>query len=434
MSADPTRSPRLCRDCHTVWPHATPRCPTCRSARWVEHAELETLAIAHVDCDAFFAAIEKRDDPAIAPHPVIVGGGTRGVVSTCCYIARSFGVRSAMPMFKALALCPDAVVRKPRFDAYTEAAKGIRAAMDAITPLVQPISIDEAFLDLSGTTKLHDAPPAVTLSRLARAIEDDIGITVSVGLSHNKFLAKLASDLEKPRGFAIIGKAETETRLAPMPARAIFGVGKVLGDRLARDGYKTLGDLQAASVEGLAQRYGETGVRLSELCRGQDRRVVRPNSRAKSISAETTFNTDLDDLKELSDALYRLAQRVSKRAKDKSTAGRVVTLKLKTSRFQSRTRRTSLPHPTNLAHIIHETASALLHAEEPEAKTTTPYRLIGVGVSDLSPADDMDADFLFPDAHRRISDREAAVDALRDRFGADVIGTLREQRKRPPNT
>lgn len=169
----------------------------------VSHPELFDLSIAHMDCDAFFASVEKRDDPSLEGKPVIIGGGRRGVVSTACYVARIRGVRSAMPMFQALKLCPEAIVIKPRMEAYAEASRAIRAMMEELTPAIEPLSLDEAFLDLTGTSRLHGAPPAVILARLIKRMREELGLTGSVGLSHNKFLAKVASDLEKPHGFSI---------------------------------------------------------------------------------------------------------------------------------------------------------------------------------------------------------------------------------------
>src|ERR671911_2269195 len=214
----------FCRDCLTL--SASPlaaRCTACGSPRLLRHKERDSLAIAHVDCDAFFAAVEKRDDPTLADKPVIIGGGKRGVVSTACYIARTYGVRSAMPMFKALKACPDAVVIRPNMEKYKVAGREVRRLMAGLTPLVEPVSIDEAFLDLSGTELVHQGPPALTLARFARRVEREICITVSIGLAPNKFLAKIASDLEKPRGFAVIGKTEAREFLAPRPVGLIFG-------------------------------------------------------------------------------------------------------------------------------------------------------------------------------------------------------------------
>ncbi|MGV6819770.1 MAG: DNA polymerase IV [Parvularcula sp.] len=428
----------LCRDCGTL-AQFEGRCPECGSQRLRRHSELGALSIAHIDCDAFFAAVEKRDNPALADLPVLVGGGTRGVVATCCYIARTYGVRSAMPMFKAKALCPEAVIIKPRFDAYQAAAREIRAVFDRATPLVQPISIDEAFLDLSGTSRLHGAAPASVLAHLARQIEQDIGITVSVGLSYNKFLAKLASDLDKPRGFAVIGRTDAMSILAPMPPTAIFGVGPAMGARLVRDGYPSLAHIQREEPAVLAKKYGENGLRLSQLARGQDNRPVTPSRAAKSISSETTFPEDLKDRTALEDHIYRLAQTVSARAKKKKLRGRVVTVKLKTAGFRGFTRRTTLADASNLAKVIEETAIQLLHHEEPNQCTRNKYRLIGVGLSDLCADTDHPEQFLFDEGDERLHQREAAVDRLKEKFGADIIGTVRDQiirnpsRKDPPD-
>jgi DNA polymerase-4 len=330
----------LCRNCGWIGARETPpaRCPRCGSPRLIAHAELTELSIAHVDCDAFYASIEKRDDPGLRDKPLIVGGGTRGVVSTCCYIARQSGVRSAMPMFTALKLCPDAVVIRPNMAKYVAVSRQVRALMDRLTPLVEPLSIDEAFLDLSGTTALHRASPAEVLSKLARDVESELGITLSIGLSHNKFLAKTASDLDKPRGFAVIGRAETLAFLAAQPVDLIFGVGKVFAETLRRDGFDTIGQLQQAAPEDLMRRYGETGARLARLSRGEDSRAVNIDGEMKTISAETTFNTDLSGFEELSTELLALSERLSERVKARNLVGDTVTLKLKSAGFRLRTR------------------------------------------------------------------------------------------------
>jgi DNA polymerase-4 len=390
---------------------------------------LFSLSIAHLDCDAFFAAVEKRDDPSLADKPLIMGGGRRGVVSTCCYIARTYGVHSAMPMFKALKACPHAVVRKPDGKRIGEAARQVREEMENLTPLVQPLSIDEAFMDLSGTEKLHGTPPAITLAKLARAIEDRVGITVSIGLSHNKFLAKVASDLNKPRGFAVIGAAETETFLADKPITFIWGVGKSFSAKLARDGFNTIGDLQRAEMKELVERYGEHGLRLAYLCRGQDRRRVNPSSATKSVSAETTFHKDLRDRKELEDILWGLSEKVSKRMKKKEFTGRVVTLKLKTAGFRSFTRRKTLDMHTNLATLLFETGRDLLHEAIKTPISEEAYRLIGIGFSDLRMADGAGQSFLFMEEHEKLSARESAIDSLREKFGDEAISTGRSLRK-----
>lgn len=371
-----------------------------------------------MDCDAFYASVEKRDDPSLRDKPLIVGGGQRGVVSTCCYIARIRGVRSAMPMFKALALCPDAVVVKPRMSAYVDVSRRIRALMEELTPVIEPLSLDEAFLDLTGTERLHGAPPAVLMARLVRRIEREVGVTASVGLSHNKFLAKIASDLEKPRGFSVIGRAETETFLDPKPVGIIWGVGQSFRQTLERDGIRTIADLKRRDRKDLGRAYGAMGDRLWHLARGIDTRAVSGRDGTKSISAETTFDTDLSDADLLDGHLWRLTEKVSARAKAKDLAGRVVALKLKRADFRLLTRRVSLYEPTQLAGAIHAAAAPLLARALGEA----PFRLIGVGIADLvdDTAADLSPDLLDEGARRRAA-AEAATDRIRAKFGEDAI-------------
>ncbi len=410
--------PSLCRDCLTLTDSAAQRCPSCRSPRLVAHAELTKLSIAHMDCDAFYASVEKRDNPAIRDQPVIVGGGTRGVVSTCCYIARIHGVRSAMPMFQALKLCPQAVVVKPRFAAYTEASRAIRAMMEDLTPAIEPLSLDEAFLDLTGTARLHGAAPAVLLARLTKRMEDELGLTGSVGLSHNKFLAKIASDLDKPRGFSIVGKAETEAFLRPKPVRIIWGVGQATQTALEAAGIRTIADLLRWDRGDLGGRFGSMGDWLWHLARGLDTRRVNRDEKLKSISKETTFNEDTSDPDLLDGHIWRLAEQVADRAKAKGLAGRTVALKLKRGDFQLVSRRHALSDPTQLTDRIYRAAKDLFD----HAGTTGPFRLIGVGISDLAPEAqaDLSADLLDPEAGRRAA-AERATDAIRARFGAEAI-------------
>lgn len=409
--------PALCRDCLTRF-EAGRRCPACGSPRVAAHDDLFGLAIAHIDCDAFYAAVEKRDDPTLRDRPVIVGGGTRGVVSTACYIARIRGVRSAMPMYQALKLCPEAVVVKPRMAAYAEASRAIRALMDRLTPAVEPLSLDEAFLDLSGTERLHGAPPAVLLARLAGEVEREVGVTVSVGLSHNKFLAKMASDLDKPRGFAVIGRAETQAFLDPLPVRAIWGVGVAGQAALEAAGIRTIADLRRWDRGDLAARFGSMGDRLWHLARGQDRRRVTADEPVRSISAETTFDADTADPDLLTGHLWRLAERVADRAKAKGLTGRTVTVKMKRADFRLVTRRTTLPDPAQTADRIWRTAQTLYEA----AGRVGPLRLIGVGLSDLASEGTAPAtgDLLDPAAQAREA-AERAADAIRARFGRDAI-------------
>ncbi|MFN7163385.1 MAG: DNA polymerase IV [Hyphomonas sp.] len=414
----------LCRDCLTVKTGDFDRCAACSSLRIVSHPALMTLAIAHVDCDAFYAAVEKRDNPELRDRPLIVGGGTRGVVTTCCYQARLYGVRSAMPMFKALKLCPEAVVVPPNFAKYHEAGRAIRSRMDALTPLVQPVSIDEAYLDLSGTERLHGLPPAASLARLALEVEKQVGVTVSIGLSSNKFLAKTASELDKPRGFAVLAPEDAESFLADKPVGFLHGVGPKFAESLNRDGYHTVEDLQRTELRDLIRRYGETGEWLKRCAHGRDNRPVSPHDDRKSVSSETTFFEDTADLALLEDHLWRLSVKTADRAKAEGVVGVVVTLKLKTSDFKPITRRISLHAPTQLAQEVFRTARPLLAKE---AGGRVKYRLIGVGLSGLSPYHSDGVDLIDPKVAKRAA-AERASDKARAKFGRDAVITGRAAR------
>jgi len=404
----------FCRDCLTEVSPQAPRCTACGSPRLLRHAELHDLSIAHVDCDAFYATIEKRDDPDLAAEPVIVGGGKRGVVAAACYVARTFGVKSAMPMFEALRLCPHAKVIRPNMEKYAGVGREVRRMMLELTPLVEPLSIDEAFLDLSGTARLHGMSPAKALARFAAAVEKRIGITVSIGLSANKFLAKVASDLDKPRGFAVLSQSEAPAFLAPKPVGFIFGIGKASAARLARDGFHRIADLQRVSEADLTRRYGEEGRRLARLAHGIDARAVSADRETKSVSSETTFEHDISDFRPLEQILWRQTEEVSARLKAKDLAGATVTLKLKTADFRIRTRARSLPSPTQLAGRIFAAARDLLEREA----DGTRFRLLGVGMSALTPAEAADpADLV----DGRKADAEHAVDRVRARFGDDAV-------------
>lgn len=409
--------PSLCRDCLTPFETGT-RCPACRSPRVLTHPELNQLSIAHMDCDAFYASVEKRDNPALRDVPVIVGGGQRGVVSTCCYLARIHGVRSAMPMFQALKLCPEATVVKPRMSVYVEVSRAIRAMMEALTPSIEPLSLDEAFIDLTGTERLHGAPPVVMLARLIRRMESELGLSGSIGLSHNKFLAKIASDLDKPRGFSVIGRAETADFLRPKPVRIIWGVGTATQAALEKAGIRTIADLLRWDRADLTARFGSMGERLWHLSRGEDHRRVNRDEKLKSISKETTFFEDTSDPDILDGHLWRLAEQVADRAKAKALSGRTVTLKLKKGDFQLISRRHALTDPTQLTDRIYRAAVELFRAEVSKG----PFRLIGVGISDLAPEDqaDLSADLLDPDAAKRAK-AERATDAIRAKFGKEAI-------------
>ncbi len=409
--------PALCRDCLTTFETGR-RCPACGRPRVTSHPELFELSIAHMDCDAFYASVEKRENPELADRPLIIGGGRRGVVSTACYVARIRGVRSAMPMFKALELCPEAVVMKPRMDLYAEVSRAIRAMMTELTPAVEPLSLDEAFLDLSGTERLHGHPPAVMLARLVRRMKDELGVTGSIGLSHNKFLAKVASDLDKPQGYSVIGRAETQDFLHDRPVRLIWGVGEAGQEALARAGIHRFSDLRRWEKPALEARFGSMGGRLWHLARGEDTRRVSADGPVKSISNETTFGEDTADPDLLDGHLWRMSEKVSDRAKAKDLAGRVVTLKLKRADFRSVTRRQSLRDATQLADRIYRIARGLLDAPGADG----PFRLLGVGLSELCPAAEAErsGDLLDPQAALR-GQAERAADTIRARFGPAAI-------------
>jgi DNA polymerase-4 len=422
MSAD--KQPVICRDCGQINQLAieppVKRCPACQSPRLLKHDELLELGIAHLDCDAFYAAVEKRDNPDLHDKPVIIGGGRRGVVSTCCYIARIYGVHSAMPMFQALAACPDAVVVPPNMEKYAQVGGQVRQMMQDLTPLVEPVSIDEAFMDLRGTHRLHGGAPAQTLVHLVKRIEREIGISVSIGLSHNKFLAKLASDIDKPKGFSIIGEAETLSFLAKLPVGRLWGVGKAMQARLERDGIRYVSQLQNMDESDLARRYDSLGLRLARLARGQDSRTITPRAPNKSISSETTFNEDLTAYADLEKHLWHLSERTARRCKKQNMAGKTIVLKLKADRFSALTRNHGLPNATQLADVIFETSRQMLQ-QLMKDKPGTSYRLIGVGVANLVTAEGADPlDLADPDQQKRKA-AEQAMDKLRHKFGDDTI-------------
>jgi DNA polymerase IV len=410
----------LCRDCGALaaMTAVSERCRACGSPRLVRHRELGSLAIAHVDCDAFYATVEKRDRPELANRPVIIGGGTRGVVLACCYVARLYGVRSAMPMFRALAACPDAVVIRPNMDKYQGVGREVRAEMRRLTPLVEPLSIDEASLDLGGTEALHGACPAQLLAGLANRVEASLGVTVSIGLSNNKFLAKIASDLDKPRGFAVLSSSEAPEFFADKPVSLLWGVGAAMQRRLARDGITLIGQLTGLGDHELALRYGSMGARIACLARGEDVRKVSAYPAAHTISAETTLAQDEADRDRLARVLWPLCERVSARLKQASLAAGTITLKLKTADFRLRTRSRRIIDPTQLADKLFQTASSLLAAE---ADGVTGFRLIGVGADHLTDNRTADPPHLFDRDFEEPKRLEFAIDKIRGRLGLTSV-------------
>ena len=406
----------FCRDCFWTGEETVRRCPACGTPRIVAHAELDWLAIAHMDCDAFYASVEKRDRPELRDRPVIVGGGKRGVVTTCCYIARISGVRSAMPMFKALKACPEAVVIKPDFAKYKAESKRILGLAGDLTPLIQNLSLDEAWMDLSGTERLHGSIPALTLAKLQARIEAETGLTVSIGLAPNKFLAKIASDLDKPRGFSVIGQAEALDFLNDRKVSILPGVGPAMAGSLEKAGYGTVGDLARANPKDLVAHWGAHGLRLAQLAIGRDARPVNPNEARKGISAETTFERDLSKLADLEDKLAPLCERVARQARAGGVAGRAVILKLRTTDFRIVTRRRTIPVPTQTARTLFAVGRELLAREA----SGRPWRLVGIGIADLVEAATAEADFFAGDERKALAG-ERMLDHLRARFGADAV-------------
>lgn len=417
----------FCRDCLSLQTKQNKRCQKCGSPRLLAHPELYNLTLAHIDCDAFYASIEKRDHPELKTKPIIVGHIKRGVVSTACYIARIRGVRSAMPMFKALELCPDAVVIPPDMAKYISVGREVRSLMHDLTPLVEPLSIDEAFLDMTGTEKLHKAPAAFTLARFAKRVESEIGITVSVGLSYCKFLAKVASDLDKPKGFSVIGRAEAVSFLAERPVTTIWGIGASFADKLCHDGITKIAQLQHMDEIELIKRYGQVGERLYMFSRGLDPRQVKPDREAKSVSAETTFMNDLTQEKDLIPALRMLSEKVSKRLKSSHISGETIVLKLKTKNFKTRTRNRKLNAPTQMAERIFQVGLDMLKKEI----DGSAFRLLGIGVQQLRPASEADKGDLIDYDMKKRSAAEIAMDKLRDKFGDEAIETGYTFKKKP---
>jgi DNA polymerase-4 len=348
---------------------------------------------------------------------VIVGGGKRGVVTAACYVARMYGVKSAMPMFKALKACPDAVVIRPDFEKYTKASRAMRALMNNLTPLVQPLSIDEAVMDLAGTEALHNAPPAVVLARFARRVEQEVGITVSIGLAANRLMAKIAAGRNKPRGFAVIGAEEARGFLANEPVRLMPGIGPALARKLATLGITRLGQLQGLTDREAAKKLGEDGPALVRRARGEDVRTVHPGHESKSISAETTFATDLTAIPDLERHLWRLSEKLARRLKSQDLSASGVVLKLKTTTFASRTRAARLPAPTVLPDRLFNAARVLLAREA----TGTAFRLIGIGANPLAPRTEADHGDLADTETPRMAAAQAAIDALRERFGETAV-------------
>jgi DNA polymerase IV len=416
----------LCRDCLSDGQMST-SCLACGSPRLLRHPKRDTLSIAHVDCDAFYASIEKRDNPELRNKPLIVGGGRRGVVATCCYIARMSGVRSAMPMYKALQACPSAVVVPPDMMKYKQVSQDMRVLMEELTPMIEPLSLDEAFLDMTGTAQLHHASPAHMLAQFQQKVEAELGITLSIGLSCNKFLAKFASDLNKPRGYTVLTLDEGRAALALLPVERLWGVGAASARRLNDKGLRSIGDLQRLDDISALKLLGDDGVRLARLSRGEDARKVNPNQLRKSISAETTFNDDYAALAELEPRMRDCAERVGRALRSKSLLAKRVTLKLKTAKFQLVTRSRMLSAPSASTAMLIDTALPLLRA----LCDGTHYRLIGVGADIADEGVAVVGQLPLDPRQAKRARLEQAVDSLRAKL-ATPLGFGGAKRGRDP--
>ena len=407
----------ICRECLSTFDSKVLYCANCESLNLIRLKEIENLDIEHVDCDAFYASIEKRDNPKLKNSAVIIGGGKRGVVATACYLARIKGVRSAMPMYKALKLCPSATIIKPNMSKYRDASRKIQNLMNQLTPLTEPISLDEAFLDLSGTKKLHKKIPAVLLAELSKKINQEVGISVSIGLSYNKFLAKICSDLDKPKGFSLLGRGDSKKFLSSQPVEILWGVGKILKRKLNNDGIKTISQIKELGIKEVINRYGSIGSHIYSLSQGKDLRRVVPQRQIKSISHETTFENDISDKEVLEKKLWSLCEKVSKRSKEKGLGGQTITLKLKTKEFKLISRSCTIDEPTQIGELIFQNSKTLLDREDEKIK----YRLIGVGISNLKDSELCDLYDLINISKTKNAKIEYAIDDIRNKFGKDLI-------------
>ena len=372
--------------------------------------------ILHVDMDAFFASIEQRDDPSLKGKPVLVGGaGARGVVAAASYEARKFGCRSAMPMQKALAACPDAVVVSPSFGRYEEASSQVMEILLEATPLLQPLSIDEAFLDVTGSERLLGDGPTIG-EWLRKSIHEKLQLTASVGVGPNKFVAKLASDINKPNGIAIYHAEGLAESLAPLGVERMWGVGPVLQSRFRSCGIHTFGDLQQWNAEKLAATFGNAAARFHDLAHGRDERPVETDQQAKSIRHEQTFQSDLSQREEVEAILLRHVERVARRLRASSRTAKNIVVKIRDGEFNTQTRSATLAEPTDRTDVLWESAAGLFRTWA--SKEFRPIRLIGVHAGQFQDAEESLFTFPGDDRSRRLDE---ATDQIKDRFGDDAI-------------
>ena len=413
----------MCRDCFKFTQvdnsQISRECFSCFSNRLIIHPELSKLSIAHVDCDSFYASVEKRDNKNLSNKPIIVGGENRGVVAAACYVARRYGIRSAMPTYKAKILCPELIVIPPRMKYYQKIGREIRVLIESVTPAFQPISIDEAFLDLSGTETLHKCCPAVSMAKLQKKILNQIGISVSVGLAFNKSLAKLSSEQDKPNGYYVIGKREAREWLSEKPASIIFGLGKSTITKLNNIGIKTCSELVNSPKNLLFPILGKSTSKIIDLAKGIDNRPVLKFSEAKSISVETTFNKDIDHSESLLNNLHLLCIKLSTRLKKSETYGSTIILKLKRSDYSLITRSIKVDEPYQLAHNLFSIAETLLRKE---LLKKNKYRLIGIGITGLTKKEKLQKKLnLFGTEFDKKTKLENAFDKINNKIGSDTL-------------
>jgi DNA polymerase-4 len=383
--------------------------------------------IIHVDMDAFYASVEEHDNPELAGKPVIVGGHPqrRGVVSAANYLARRYGVHSAMPTQTAYKRCPEAVFLPVRMERYSEVSQQIHAIFQRYTPVIEPLSLDEAFLDVRGSEGLF-GPPVAIARRIQREIAEELGLAASVGVAPNKFLAKIASDIDKPRGFVVIEAEAVQAFLDPLPITRLWGVGKAAAQRLQSLGLYTVQDIRETPLDNLVQTLGSHGEHLWELAHGRDERPVVSDREAKSISHETTFAEDVLDSDALLAQLLHLTEQVAWRLRRQGLSGRTVQLKLRYSDFTSLTRSLSLPRPSDRTDTLWRAVEELFL--ERVNHPLPPVRLIGMGVSGFNTEQPQQED-LFAAPEEAASRLDALSDAIRERFGKGILQRARGIRR-----
>ena len=376
--------------------------------------------ILHCDMDAFYASVEERDRPELVGHSVIVGGSPekRGVVAAANYVARRYGIHSAMPSATAHRLCPHGIYLHPRIDYYAEVSRQIREIFERFTPLVEPLSLDEALLDVTGSEHLFGSTAEIG-RKIKRAVREETRLVVSVGVAPNKFLAKIASDFKKPDGFVVVEPDQVQEFLDPLPVERLWGVGKQSSKVFQRLGIRTIGQLRQWPMETLKSRFGSQGEHLWQLAHGIDDRLVVPEREAKSISHETTFEQDIDDLEVLRAWLVDLTEQVGWRLRRHGLRGRTVHLKVRFADFKMITRSLTLPEPTDITHELWQTADEMLCHRLPAGHL--PVRLLGMGVGGLDDTGLVQGLLFEQDQRKKQAGVDAVSDQIRERFGSSAL-------------